>query len=162
MNRLLIFACGGAGLFFAGLAWVLAAASRGTPATMSAEALGRSAGVALLGFALIATGAVFRSAIRVRRKPAATTKSGPQWREYRRGFGERAVRTRAQPRPGDTVRTLRRAVIEHEQRAVSVTADTTLTMAEIERLHDMLHRRAAQTTVRNNRRNIHKHDLESR
>jgi hypothetical protein len=159
MNQLMIFVCVGAGLFFAALAWVLAALP-GAPVPISADMLSRSAGVALLGFVLIATGAVFRSALAAEQKPASGER-GPRSREYRRGFRERAVRTHAQSWRDDSVPTLRCAVLKHGQMPVQARADTTLAMADLERLHDLLQRRAAQTNARNGRRDVQNHDLAS-
>ena len=159
MNRLTIFAFAGAGQILAALAWFLAA-KPGAPATISAELLSRSAGVVLLGFVLIAAGMVFRTALRAEQKPSAAT-TGRRASEYRRGFGDRAVRTRAQPTQRDSVRSLRGAVVERGQRPILAATGTTPPMAEIERLHDKLHRRAAQTSAPNKRHGIDEHDLAS-
>jgi hypothetical protein len=111
----------------------------------------RSAGLALLGIAMVAAGLVFRAAMRAERKPATAT-TRPQASEYRRGFGDRVVRAQAQlrqPTQRGVVVSLRRAVAEQGKEVVTA-ADmgTVLPAAEIERLQDMLHNRAAQLVTR--------------
>jgi hypothetical protein len=150
MNRVRIFACAGAGLALAALGWFLSDTDAALP-DISASVLSRSAGLALLGIAMVTAGLVFRAAMRAELKPASAT-TRPQASEYRRGFGNRVVRAQAQlrqPTQRGVVVSLRRAVAEQGQAPVAGDTGTVLPMAEIERLQDMLHDRAAQLVARN-------------
>ena len=154
MNRVRIFACAGAGVALAALGWFLSDAPDALTA-VPASMLSRSAGLTLLGIAMVAAGLVFRAAMRAERKPASaqySTTGRPQASEYRRGFGDRVVRAQAQlrqPTQRGVVVSLRRAVAEQGKELVTA-ADmgTVLPAAEIERLQDMLHNRAAQLVTR--------------
>lgn len=150
MNRVRVFACAGAGLTLAALGWFLSDIHGAMP-DISANVLSRSAGLTLLGIAMVAAGLVFRAAMRAEQKPASAT-TRPQASEYRRGFGDRVVRAQAQlrqPTPRGVVVSLRRAVAEQGKEPVTGDTSTVLPMAEIERLQEMLHSRAAQLVARN-------------
>jgi hypothetical protein len=150
MNRVRIFAYAGAGLALATLGWFLSDMPSTLP-DLSVGMLSRSAGLALLGIAMITAGLVFRAAMRAELKPASAT-TRPQASEYRRGFGDRVVRAQAQlrqPTQRGVVVSLRRAVAEQGQTPVAGDTSTVLPTAEIARLQDMLHDRAAQLVARN-------------
>ena len=150
MNRVRIFAGAGAGLALAALGWFLSD-SPNALSDVSTNMMSRSAGLALLGIAMVAAGLVFRAAMRAEQKPASAT-TRPQASEYRRGFGDRVVRAQAQlrqPTQRGVVVSLRRAVAEQGKEPVTGDMGTVLPVAEIERLQDMLHNRAAQLVVRN-------------
>lgn len=132
MNRVGIFACAGSGMALAVFAWFLS----DTPDALSGvsgDMVSRSAGVALLGIALVAAGLMFRAAMRVERNSTSAA-TRPQASEYRRGFGTR----KAQRQRGVA-----------EQTPVAVEKGTTLPRCEIERLHDRLRNRTGQTVTRN-------------
>jgi len=154
MNRVRIFACAGAGLALAALGWLLSDAPDALT-DFSGNLLSRSAGLALLGCAMVAAGLVFRAAMRAERKPASAQDSvggRPLASEYRRGFGDRVVRAQAQlrqPTQRGVVVSLRRAVAEQGKAAAASDTSTVLPNAEIERLQQLLHNRAAQLSVRN-------------
>lgn len=147
MNRVRIFACAGAGLALAALGWCLPDAQGVSAATLS-----RSAGLALLGIAMVAAGLVFRAAIQVGKTPAAA-KARPQASEFRRGFGigkkAGAKQALARQLHSSNVVELRRAVAEQAQKAEPVPVGVALPADEIERLQDMLHSRAAALRARN-------------
>lgn len=150
MNRVRIFACAGAGLALAALGWLLSDAPDALTG-VSASMLSRSAGLAMLGLAMMAAGLVFRAAMRAEQRPASAM-IRPQASEYRRGFGDRAVRAQAQLRPPTqrgVVVSLRRAVAEQGSAPSAADTSSVLPTAEIERLQDMLHDRAAQLVARN-------------
>jgi hypothetical protein len=151
MNRVRIFACAGAGIALSALGWFLSDAPTAF-SNVSADILSRSTGVAMLGVSLVAAGLVFRAAMLAERKPLSAM-TRPQASEYRRGFGERAVRAQAQlrqPTQRGVVVSLRRAVAEHDNEIVSeADMGTVLPASEIERLQDLLHSRAAQLCARN-------------
>ena len=148
MIRVRIFACAGAGMALAALGWFLTNAHDVVP-DASATMLSRSAGLVLLGIAMLATGLVFRAAMA---KQHVSTGPRLQTSEYRRGFADRKVRAQAQlrqPTQRGVVVSLRRAVAEHGKASDEAPAGTVLPSAEIERLQDMLHSRAAQLCLRN-------------
>ncbi|HWE74544.1 MAG TPA: hypothetical protein VG328_15375 [Stellaceae bacterium] len=143
MDRVRIFACAGAGVALSALGW-FAASAQATLPEVSVDALSRSTGVALLGFSMLAAGLVFRAAIQGEKK---APESRPQAREFRRGFGDCAVRAQAQlrqPTQRGVVVSLRRAVAEQGTEFVSpADTGTALPASEIERLQDLLRDRAA-------------------
>lgn len=146
MTRVRIFACAGAGLALAALGWCLPDAQGVSAATVS-----RSAGLALLGIAMVLAGLVFRAAMRVGKAPAATN-TRPKASEFRRGFDRKVGTKRAparQPLHNGNVVELRRAVVEQAQRDELAPVGVTLPADEIERLQDMLHSRAAALRARN-------------
>lgn len=127
MNRVGIFACAGSGIALAALAWFLSD-TPGALSGISNEMVSRSAGVALLGIALVAAGLMLHAAMRADQKSTSAT-SRPQAREYRRGFGRKPQR--------------QRAVVEQMLAAVEISP--TLPRAEIERLQEILRNRTART-----------------
>ena len=148
MNRVRIFACAGAGLALAALGWCL-------PETtgLSAATVSRSAGLALLGFAMVAAGLVFRAAMRAG-KTVPPLKAPRQPSEFRRGFDKRAKAGMKQSKPrafaqDEVVVALRRAVAEQAQQPQPVPAGVNLSADQVERLQDMLHSRAAELRTRN-------------
>jgi len=150
MNRVRIFAFAGLGMALAALGWFLSDAHVAL-LDLSDNVLSRSAGVALLGIAMVAIGLVFRAAMVAEQRPASAT-TRPQASEYRRGFGDRVVRAQAQlrqPTQRGVVVSLRRAVAEQGKTPAPVETGTMLPNAEIERLQDLLHNRAAQLCARN-------------
>jgi hypothetical protein len=145
MNQVRIFASAGAGLLLAALGWLLSDAPGGF-VDVSADMLNRSAGVALLGIAMIAAGLVFRAATRAEQKPASAT-TRPPASEYRRGFDGRVVRARPEPHQAmqrGVIVSLRRAVAEQGSAMPSVETGAVLPMPEMERLQNRLRNRAAQ------------------
>lgn len=151
MNQVRIFASAGAGLALAALAWRLSDAP-GALVDVSADMLNRSAGVALLGIAMIAAGLVFRAATRVEQKPGSTSTRCPQTSEYRRGFDARLVRAQPEPRRAmqrGVIVSLRRAVAEQGNAPAPIETGPMLPMTEIERLQNMLQSRAAQRRAHN-------------
>ncbi|HEY1504131.1 MAG TPA: hypothetical protein VGF92_07515 [Stellaceae bacterium] len=131
------------------LAWFLPDATN-APVQVSAGMLSRSAGVALLGLAMVAAGVVFRAATRVEPEQALAM-ARPRASEYRRGFGDRAIRAKAQPRQPTqrgVVVSLRRAVAEQANVPPIETA-LCLPQAEVARLQRMLQDRRAQLNARN-------------
>ena len=148
MNRVRIFACAGAGLALAALGWCLPEATGLSAATVS-----RSAGLALLGFAMVAAGLVFRAAMRAS-KTVAPLRATQQPSEFRRGFDKRAKAGVKQPAArafaqNDVVVALRRAVAEQAQQPQPVPVGVNLSADQVERLQDMLHSRAAELRTRN-------------
>lgn len=144
MSQVRMFACAGAGLALATLGWLMVAVDG-----MSAGLLSRSAGVALFGAAMLAASLVFRAAMRSSESPAARTATGAG--EFRRGFDRRAK----VPRPGmrassqkEIVVALRRAVAAEAQRPQAYAASVTLSANQIERIHSLLHVRAAALRAR--------------
>jgi hypothetical protein len=139
MNRVRIYASAGSGMALATLAWFLST-TPGALSGVSSDMVSRSAGVALLGVALVSAGLIFRTAMHAEAK---STSAGTRSRasEYRGGFGGKAQR-----QPGVIV-ALRRAVAE--QTRVARETGTTLPWAEIERLQDRLCNRTGQTVARN-------------
>jgi hypothetical protein len=149
MNRVRMFACAGAGLALAALGWCL-------PDTtgLSAAMVSRSAGLALLGIAMVAAGLVFRSAMMAGKKTASAPKAGSRSSEFRRGFDKNGkVRGKQslmhQPTQSDVVVALRRAVAEQAQMPQAIPSGVTLPAEEVERLQSMLHQRAAELRTRN-------------
>ena len=140
MNRVGIYASAGSGMALATLAWFLST-TPGALSGTSSDMVSRSAGVALLGVALVSAGLIFRTAMHAQPK---STSAGTRSRasEYRRGFGG----GKAQRQPGVIV-ALRRAVAE--QTRVAPETGTTLPRAEIERLQERLCNRTGQTVARN-------------
>ena len=150
MNRVRIFAFAWLGMALAALGWFLSDAHAGL-LELSDNVLSRSAGLALLGVAMVATGLVFRAAMLAEQRPASAT-IRPRDSEYRRGFGDRAIRAQAQlrqPIQRGVVVSLRRAVAEQGNTPAPADSSTMLPNAEIERLQDLLHNRAAQLCARN-------------
>lgn len=150
MNRVRIFACAGAGMALSALGWFLSDAQTAF-SSVSADMLSRSTGVAMLGVSLVAAGLVFRAAMLAEQKPLSAM-TRPQASEYRRRFGERAVRAQAQlrqPTQRGVVVSLRRAVAEQGKEVSPADMGTMLPASEIERLQDLLHSRAAQLCARN-------------
>ena len=150
MIQVRIFACAGAGMTLAALGWFLTDTHGVLPDVVSANVLSRSAGLALLGVAMLAAGLAFRAAMV---KPPVVEGPRPRDSEYRRGFADRKPRgAQAQPRrPTErgVVVSLRRAVAEQGNRAAKIPDATMLPPREIERLQDMLQIRAAQLCARN-------------
>lgn len=150
MNRVRIFACAGAGVVLSALGWFLSDAETAF-ASVSPDMLNRSTGVAMLGLSMVAAGLVFRAAMLAERKPRAPA-TRLQHSEYRRGFGDRVVRARAQlraPTERGVVVSLRRAVAEQGSDLPPADIGTMLPASEIERLQDLLHNRAEQLVARN-------------
>lgn len=148
MNRVRIFGYAGTGLVLAAFGWFLTATPHAA-AEVTTDTLSRSAGLALLGLAMIAIGLAFRAATHVEQKPASTA-SHPQTSEYRRGFSK--ARAQAQLRQSTqrgVVVSLRRAVAEQGIEPIRVETGTALPMTEIERLQTMLHSRVARLTPHN-------------
>ena len=148
MIRVRIFACAGAGMAMAALGWFLTN-THGVLPDVSAAVVSRSAGLTLLGIAMLAAGLAFRAAMV---KPEVV--EGPRLRnsEYRRGFADRKQRVQAparQPTQRGVVVSLRRAVAEHGEGVAEIPDGTILPPSEIERLQDMLQSRAAQLGARN-------------
>src|SRR5215469_6389105 len=114
MNRVRIFVPAAAGTALAALAWFLANVPCALP-SISTDMVSRSVGVALLGMALIAAGAVFRAAMRAERK-SASIGTRPQAREYRNGF--RVIATKPPPVRRALVVSLRRAAAEQMSAAI--------------------------------------------
>ena len=149
MNRVRIFGYAGIGLILAALGWFLTVTPHAV-AEVTTDMLSRSAGLALLGLAMIAIGLAFRAATHAEQKPASTA-IRPQTSEYRRGFGHSKVRAQAQLRQSTqrgVVVSLRRAVAEQGIAPARVETGTALPMTEIERLQTMLHSRVARLTTR--------------
>jgi hypothetical protein len=149
MTRVRIFAYAAAGLALAALGWCLS--DTDAPfADMSAALLSRSAGLILLGAAMAAAGLVFRAAMTA---PKATPPVNAPLRssEFRRGFGDRVVRAKAQlrqPTQREVVVKLRRAVAAQEHAPQLLAGSTILPPAELARLQDLLRDRAAQLRSR--------------
>lgn len=146
MNRVRIFVCVGTGLALAALGLFLTATPHAV-AEVTTDMLSRSAGLVLLGLAMIAIGLAFRAATHAEQKPASTA-SRPQTSEYRRGFSK--ARAQAQLRQSTrrgVVVSLRRAVAEQGIEPARVETGTALPMTEIERLQTMLHNRLARLTT---------------
>ena len=145
MNRVRVFICAGAGLAGVWLCWSASAVE-----DMSAGAVSRSAGLVLFAVATLAAALVFRDAMRADKLPAA--KVGSLGSEFRRGFDKRGG-TMNPPARGTSeqrvVVALRRAAGEEgpwprtESHSVKLSAD------QVERLQDLLHRRAAALRARN-------------
>ena len=149
MNQVRIFASAGAGMALAAVAWLVADAPSGF-VNVSADMLTRSAGVALLGIAMIAAGLAFRVVTRTAQKPA--TAQRPQTSEYRRGFNARLGRAQPEPRRAmqrGVIVSLRRAVAEQGNAPAPVEKSPMLPVPEIERLQNMLHSRATQRRAHN-------------
>jgi hypothetical protein len=136
-------------LALAALGWCLAGA-HARFADVSAALVGRSAGLILFGIAMAAAGLVFRAAMTASR--AAPVKAAPlHASEFRRGFGDRIVRAKAQlrqPTQREVVVELRRAVAAQERTSQKPAAIETLPAAEIARLQSLLHKRAAHLRSR--------------
>jgi hypothetical protein len=162
MNRVRIFTAASLGLALAALGWLLSEWP-GALADISADTLSRSAGVALLGLVLLATGLVF-VATRSDKRPAATA-TRPQASEYRRGFRHDKVQTPAWRRQamqrGDVI-AMRRVIAERGDRAAADPA-TKLSAAEVVRLQAMLHHRTAEMAKRSfSRSGVDQHGLTPR
>ena len=146
MHRVKIIACAGTGTVLAAMASLLSAVP-GILSNLSSDLLSRSAGLALLGIALIAAGLAFWAAARAEQKPTASI-TRPQASEYRRGFGDGFVPLASLRRPAGrcVVTPLRRAAAkEGDPREPGIV----LSIAETERLRDILRRRAARLGARN-------------
>ena len=149
MTRMRIFAYAAAGLALAALGWCFSHAHSALPG-MSAALMSRSAGLILLGAAMVAAGLVFRAAMTA---PETTSSGNSPLRssEFRRGFNDRVVRARAQfrqPTQREVVVTLRHAVAA-EARAPQISARSTiLPPAKLARLQNSLRDRAAQLRAR--------------
>jgi hypothetical protein len=149
MTRVRIFAYAAAGLALAALGWCLSDAHAAF-AGMSAVPLSRSAGLILFGVAMVAAGLVFRAAMTA---PKTTTPVNAPLRagEFRRGFGDRVVRAKAQlrqPTQREVVVKLRHAVAAQERAPQVFAGSTTLPPAELARLHDLLCNHAEQLRSR--------------
>lgn len=151
MTQVRIFASAGVGLALAALAWPLSGAP-GFFEDVSADTLNRSAGVALLGVAMIAAGLVFRVVTRAEQAPPPAATRRPRISEYRRGFDARLGPAQAESRramPRGVIVSLRRAVAEQGNAPAPVEASPMLPVREIERLQNMLYNRAAQRHMHN-------------
>ncbi|HLI22582.1 MAG TPA: hypothetical protein VKV32_15765 [Stellaceae bacterium] len=140
-----IFACAVLGSAFASLGWCLPQGD-GLPIGI----LGRSAGLALFGLAMLAAGLVFRAAIRSD-KPS-TVKVSPAASEFRRGFDkspQASKRPASRREHSEVVVTLRRALAAQAQRPQADIAGVDLPADQVERLRNMLHGRAAMLRARN-------------
>jgi hypothetical protein len=141
MTRVRIYGSAATGLALAAMGWwtptVIAGGVQGD--------LSRSAGLALLGTALLGAGITFRWATRA---PVIKTPSeGKQNSEFRQGFAAEASR----PVVGigrDNVVQLRHATLAQAQIAVPE-PEPSLPNEEVERLKDLLHARAAKLRERN-------------
>ena len=142
MDRLRIYGWAATGLVLATLGFLSAAPV--ASAKVAADMASRSAGLALLGSALVAAGLVFRAAMRAGEKPprAATPLTAS---EYRRGFGRPLIGAKRQS-PRAIVVALRRAVAQGIPAPAATSA--TLPRAEIGRLTDLLRKRTAGAVAR--------------
>lgn len=163
MTRVRMFVCAAAGLTLAAVAWCLPALQV-QAVELSPSLLGRWVGVALLGFAMVAAGLVFRAAMKVP-QPAPAPKTRLRTSEFRRGFARDHRAGRGQPargqvsapprhRPqrepvteGEVVVALRRAVADYAQ-TPPPQPDTALPPGEVERLQSLLHSRVADLRTR--------------
>jgi hypothetical protein len=144
MTRVKVFAGAGAGLVFAAVGWCLAA-SQDTLTAISAAWLGRSAGLAMLGFAMLATGLVFRWAMAAPKAPTLQARLATS--EFRRGFGNKVTRAKAMPRQPtqrEVIVALRRAVAAQAGEPTAAPIGTILPAREAQGLQQLLHSRAAQ------------------
>lgn len=149
MTRTRVTVCAAAGLALAGL-------TAGLPdvqawaGTLSSAILGRAAGVALLGLAMIATGLVFRWAMAP--APVSSTPVHPATSEFRRGFASRGEprfdRVPARPAVPRGVIALRQAVLTQAATARLRAMSATPPQTDIKRLQDLLQSRVVQLVPR--------------
>ncbi|HVA13877.1 MAG TPA: hypothetical protein VNF99_11555 [Stellaceae bacterium] len=142
-----IFACAAAGSALAALGWCLPDLHSGAAEGMTAL-VGRSIGLALFGVAMVAAGLVFRIAMKPP-KAALAPVVRPATGEFRRGFAARGKAPPARkPSEGEVVVALRRAVAGQGQMPQQPPPAAPFPPRELERLQDLLHRRAAQMRAR--------------
>jgi hypothetical protein len=154
MTRVRIFACAGAGLALVAIGWCLSTvqsiAVEGTDAL-----LGRSAGLALFGIAMVAAGLAFRTAMAVPKAPEIVERR--LMGEFRRGFAKTGKAIPAakaptgaaayQPSQHEVVVALRRVVVARASQEPTA-PEVTLPTGEVERLQELLYGRAAQLRTR--------------
>lgn len=150
MTRTRIAICAVASLALAGLAAWLPEVQTWA-ATVSSEMLGRAAGVALLGLAMIATGLVFRWAMAM--PPVSSPPVHHSTSEFRRGFASRNEppfdRAPARPPVPRGVIALRQAVLTQASLQRTRTTNATPALTDVKHLQDLLQSRVVQLAPRN-------------